>query len=64
MEADVDGDARISRREYQARFGGEGTQPGGFAAADVNGDGVLTFDEWQAMANPARPAAGLTAPRR
>ena len=63
MEADVDGDARISPREYQARFAGDSTQPGSFAAADINRDGVLTFDEWQAMMTPPRPAAASTATR-
>ena len=57
MEADVDGDARISPGEYRARFGNEGTQPGGFAAADTNRDGVLTFDEWEALVTPPRRAA-------
>ena len=63
IEADVDGDARISRREYDLRRGRDGAQQESFEAADTNGDGVLTFDEWQALVSPRRAAAGATVPR-
>ena len=53
MAADADGDARISRREYDLRFAGDGAQHESFEAADTNRDGVLTLDEWQTLVMPA-----------
>jgi hypothetical protein len=72
-QADVDGDARITREEYalwlrrfaasaggaQAAAGGTAGPPS-FDTLDTNFNGVLTLDEWQAMENPLR---GTTAPR-
>jgi hypothetical protein len=67
QQADLDGDARITPREYQAWLSksGEGavtaaaggTVGGGedrvFYAADRNLNGVLTLDEWLAMPSRA-----------
>lgn len=61
MEADRDGDARISPREFAQRAT-EAAQPQSFQAADRNGDGVLTFDEWQAMVTPPRTAVSRRTP--
>jgi len=61
IAADVNGDARISPQEYNARGGG---QPQSFDAADTNGDGVLTFDEWQDLMSPRRAAGAFAGPRR
>jgi hypothetical protein len=64
VQADSNGDARITRQEFdlwrrssgasdaQAAAGGTGEQDA-FAAADSNANDVLTLDEWQAMTNPA-----------
>jgi hypothetical protein len=52
MEADTDGNARITPDEYSARFGRGGAEHPGFEAADTNRDGVLTLDEWQALMSP------------
>ena len=70
QQADVDGDARITPREFRAwlrdaeggaasaAVGGTGGAEGAFYAADRNLNGVLTLDEWLAMPQaPARPAA-------
>jgi|KBSSwiStaDraftv2_1062776.scaffolds.fasta_scaffold4326214_1 hypothetical protein len=62
MEADADGDARITPHEYDVHFARDGAQPESFQAADTNRDGVLTLDEWQALVS--RPATALSAPRR
>lgn len=62
-QADRDGDARITRQEFdlwrrahatsgQAAAGGTGAQDA-FDAADANLNGVLTLDEWQAVLSPA-----------
>ena len=65
IEADVDGDARISPREYNARFARDGAQHESFEAADSNRDGVLTFDEWQALGGGSRATPAIApAPRR
>lgn len=61
LEADSDGDARISPQEF-ARRGSEAAQPQSFQAADTNGDGVLTFDEWQKSVTPPRAAASRRTP--
>ena len=64
-QADLDGDAKISRREFDiwlrrsadagsAQAAAGGTSAGdAFYAADTNLNGVLTLDEWQAMASTA-----------
>jgi hypothetical protein len=49
LEADTDGDARITRQEYEVHFARDGARRESFEAADVNRDGVLTLDEWQAL---------------
>ena len=54
MEADADGDARITPGEYEARFARDGSRPASFPAADTNGDGVLTLDEWRALVSRPR----------
>lgn len=64
MEADTDGDARITPREYEIRFARDGAQHESFQAADTNRDGVLTLDEWQTLVSPPRASPGLSAPRR
>lgn len=64
MAADADGDARITRREYDVHFARDGAQHESFEAADTNRDGVLTLDEWQALMRPPRAATGLSTPRR
>jgi hypothetical protein len=65
LQADQDHDARITRQEFQAY----GYEPERFDAVDLNGNGVVTLDEWQTMENTAtavtnrsRAAAGGTAP--
>lgn len=63
-EADTDGDARISRREYDVHFARDSAPHESFEAADTNRDGVLTLDEWQALVSPPRASPGLSAPRR
>ena len=73
-QADIDGDARITRREFdlwrrksddvngQAAAGGTAGSDA-FYAADRDLNGVLTLDEWQAMiGSPSRPAAGASRP--
>jgi hypothetical protein len=70
QQADLDGDARITPREFQAWVGGAGAargtaaaggtagEDGAFYAADRNLNGVLTLDEWLAMPQgSARPTA-------
>ena len=72
-QADLDGDARITRQEFelwmrrygggapgaQAAAGGTVNPDDAFDSADTNFNGVLTLDEWQAMtANPSSTAAG------
>ncbi len=70
-QADSNGDARISPREFDAwsRRSGAGaaggTAPAGnaatqddFDAADTDRNGVLTLDEWDAMMNRSSAAAG------
>jgi hypothetical protein len=64
-QADADGDARITPREFQAWLnssgegaataaaGGTAGADGAFYAADRNLNGVLTLDEWLAMPKPA-----------
>ena len=64
MAADADGDARITRHEYEARFARDGAQHESFEAADTTRDGVLTLDEWQTLVSPPRANTGLSAPRR
>jgi len=64
IEADVDGDARISPSEYNAHFARDGAQHESFQAADTNRDGVLTFDEWQALGGPSRAPAVVPPARR
>lgn len=73
-QADLDGDARITRQEFdlwrrqsagsgQAAAGGTRPQEA-FDAADTDLNGVLTLDEWQAIATPPSAAASATrAPR-
>jgi hypothetical protein len=72
QQADLDGDARITPREYQAWLsksgegaataaaGGTGGEDRVFYAADRNLNGVLTLDEWLAM--PSR--ASMNPPSR
>lgn len=64
-QADLDGDAKITRREFELWQRNSGANDA-FDAADTNLNGVLTLDEWQAMT--AGPPAPLfrkrTAPRR
>ena len=58
-QADLDGDARITPREFRLWLGNAGEasaaagatrgEDGAFYAADRNLNGVLTLDEWQAM---------------
>ena len=50
LQADLDGDARITRREFSLWLREPG-QPA-FDAVDTNRDGVITLDEWQAMLRP------------
>ena len=64
-QADADGDARVTPREFQAWLnnsaegaataaaGGTAGGGGAFYAADRNLNGVLTLDEWLAMPKPA-----------
>ncbi len=75
-QADLNGDARISRREFelwrrqsaaaanaQAAAGGTGEHDA-FSAADTDLNDVLTLDEWQGMTgSPSAPALG-TPPRQ
>lgn len=70
-QADLNGDARIDRREFHlwlqqsadapsARAAAGGTsEAAAFYNADRNLNGVLTLDEWQAMTE--RPSAGAGA---
>jgi len=62
LEVDADGDARITPREYEARFARDGARHESFEAADTNRDGVITLDEWQAVVSPPRAATGPSAP--
>ena len=55
LEADTDGNARITPDEYSVHFRG-GAQRESFETADTNHDGVLTLDEWQALVSPPRVA--------
>jgi hypothetical protein len=70
-QADLDGDARITREEFdqwQRRFAvgatsgqaaaGGTANDNAFDSADTNFNGVLTLDEWQAMTAP--PSAGAS----
>lgn len=73
IQADLDGDARIDRQEFDswrrqsadsaasapAAAGGTRIQDA-FDAADSNGNGVLTLDEWQVMVNRPGAAAGAS----
>jgi len=56
LEADLDGDARVTPGELEAWLAVKTGEHHVFSAADSNGDGTLTLDEWQAMgtarANP------------
>jgi hypothetical protein len=70
-QADLDGDARITPREFalwrKSEAGAAAAAAGGssaddaFFAADTNVNGVLTLDEWQAMM--AAPSAARGGPR-
>ncbi len=74
-QADLNRDARISRREFdvwlrqsaapasaQAAAGGTRAPDDAFSAADTDLNGVLTLDEWQAMiGNPSSPVLGAPA---
>lgn len=67
-QADLNGDARIDRREFdswrarsddnaagaRAAAGGSAASDA-FDAADTNFNGVLTLDEWRAMLTSGRP---------
>jgi hypothetical protein len=63
MEADRDGDARITRPEFNFWLQGNSGEHDTFEAADANRDGVLTLDEWPAMVRRPGAAAGASAPR-
>ena len=60
LEADLDGDARVSPREFKAWTERNPAVRDGFQAADINGDGVLTLDEWQALVRRPNAAAGAS----
>jgi hypothetical protein len=64
MEADRDGNARITPEEYSVRFAPDGAERPGFEAADTNHDGVLTLDEWQALMTPPRANPAPSTARR
>ena len=68
-QADLDGDARISRQEFdlwqrQSSASGQSAAAGGtreredFDAADTDVNGVLTLDEWQAMGSASNAGVG------
>jgi hypothetical protein len=72
-QADLDGDARITRQEFDLWLRGSGPSGAGapaaaggtgnrdaFDAADTNLNGALTLDEWQAMMTPPNVAAGAS----
>jgi hypothetical protein len=59
-EADLNGDARVTRREFDLWAAGKGRGHDAFDAADTNLNGVLTLDEWQAMENRPSAAAGVS----
>jgi len=61
MEADRNGDARITPGELDGWLAVKTGEHHAFAAADTNGDGVLTLDEWQAMLARPSAAAGESA---
>lgn len=63
LEADLDRDARISRREFELWLR-EPAGADGFDALDTNRDGVLTLDEWQTMLRAPSAAAGASARSR
>ena len=60
-QADVNGDARISRNEFERWAAANPSEHGDFYSADTNLNGVLTLDEWQAMSRPSAAAGGTRA---
>ena len=59
LAADLDGDARISPREFNTWRQTNAVALDRFEAADTNHDGTLTLDEWQAVVRrPSAAAAG------
>src|SRR3954471_14147586 len=61
LEADRDGDARVTPGEFKAWMQTEAGALERFQAADSNRDGVLTLDEWQAVVRRPSAAAGASA---
>lgn len=59
-EADLDGDARVTPREFDLWAAGNARGRDDFSAADANLNRVLTLDEWQAMVNRPSAVAGGT----
>ena len=55
-QVDRDHDARVTREEL-ARSPYRPGRPDAFDAADLDHDGTLTLDEWQALVSPARAPA-------
>lgn len=60
-QADLNGDARISRSEFERWAAANPGQQNDFYSADTNLNGVLTLDEWQAMSRPSAAAGGTRA---
>ena len=60
-QADVNGDARVSRSEFERWAEANPGEHGDFYSADTNLNGVLTLDEWQAMSRPSAAAGGTRA---
>lgn len=62
LEADVDGDARVTAGEFNVWRQRSARALDRFEAGDTNGDGVLTLDEWQRLVRRPSAAAGGSAP--
>jgi hypothetical protein len=60
LEADRDRDARITPGEFKAWLQTDAGTLERFHAADINRDGVLTLDEWQAVVRRPSAAAGAS----
>lgn len=58
LEADRDGDARITPGEFKTWLRTDAGVRERFQAADTNRDGVLTLDEWHAVVRRPSAAAG------
>ena len=62
-QADLNGDGRVTRREFELWTAANTRERDAFDAADTNLNGVLTLDEWQAMlSRPSAAAGGSRAP--